>query len=492
MAGPLGSTPGIIVGVGVGTAAATALEPAIELARQKAWQGNAHRILDPATMARLVAQGGVPLETAVTSNQRDGFSADKTAALVYLAQTVPGFGEALTLYRRDPQGFADLWSHALTKNGLDARYLPHLNELVDDRLSPPVIALAIVRGIMHDPGFLPVGPPTATGKVQAFPVSGLDALKEAQAHGFDRDRLFVQTAIMGRPMSPEAAALAVFKGILERVDYDRAVAEGDVRNEWAEAIFENTRPIISPADAAGLWLRGWKTEAEAYALGAKHGATPEVVKDLYLNRGRPATPRQIHLGYARGAKYLGENLTEAEAIARGVKQSDIRPEWEAIEAQNVWTYPSPFVLRGLAQSGALTQAQVHQILIEEGWKEEYATATAAFWATGGAAKTKGETKGELAEEYIAGFMDEAEYRAALTGLGITGHEQDLEVLHAEVAAIKTARGAQVTKLRNAYDKGEITQAVFAGSLAALGMHDIAVQREVDYANVYRNAVGITG
>ena len=284
-------------------------------------------------------------------------------------------------------------------------------------------------------------------------------------------------------MGPEAAALAVFKGILDHVDYQRAVSEGDVRNEWADAIFENARPIISPTDAAGLWLRGWKTEAEAYALGAKHGATPETIKDLYLNRGRPATPRQIHLGYARGASYIGEALTEQQAIARGVRQSDIRPEWEAIEAENVWTYPSPFVLRGLAQSGALTFAQVHTILLESGWLEQYAAATAAFWTKGSTAKTGGETQTELADEYTDGFLTETDYRAALTALGLTGHEQDLEVMHAEHAAIKAARTAAVTKVRKQYEDGDIAQAEFAGKLAALGMHQLAIDREVAYANV---------
>src|SRR5437867_359622 len=152
MALPLGSAPGIIVGVGVGTAAAAAIEPAIELPRQEAWRNNANRLLDPVTMARLVAQGAVDLGAAQEDARREGFGADKLNALVYLAQTVPGFGQVLELYRRHPQAFADLWHHAHTKAGIDQRYVPYLDELRDDRLSPQVVALAIVRGILDDPG----------------------------------------------------------------------------------------------------------------------------------------------------------------------------------------------------------------------------------------------------------------------------------------------------------------------------------------------------
>src|SRR5438552_684379 len=101
MAGPLGSTPGIIVGVAVGTAAADALQPAFERARQDAWRRNAVRELDPGTIARLVAQGAMALDgAAYNAAGGEGFSSDKLDALVYLSQTVPGFAEAMALYRR--------------------------------------------------------------------------------------------------------------------------------------------------------------------------------------------------------------------------------------------------------------------------------------------------------------------------------------------------------------------------------------------------------
>ena len=61
MAEPFGSAPGIIVGVGVGAAAGAALEAAVELPRQKVWADNPNKLLDPAVVARLVAQGAVAL-----------------------------------------------------------------------------------------------------------------------------------------------------------------------------------------------------------------------------------------------------------------------------------------------------------------------------------------------------------------------------------------------------------------------------------------------
>ena len=487
MANPLGSTPGIIVGVGVGGAAAAALEPAIEQPRQQAWAKKKQKILDVGLLARLVAQGAMELDQATTEAGLDGYDTDKLAALTYLAQTVPPVAEALTLWRRGLISDA-LFDHVLVKNGLDQRYVPGLQKLkTSEPLPPAVVANAIVRGIVKAPFPLPVEPPTTTGNVPAFPTSAIDAANEAAQSGMDTDRLFVETAIAGRPMSPEAAAVAYFKGLLELVDYQRAISEGDVRNEWSDAILENQRPITSPVTAAGLRLRGWKTQAEALAYGEKHGADAEFMDNLYLDRGRPATPRQIHLGYARGASYVGETLTEDQAIARGVLQSDIRPEWEAIEAQNVWTYPSPFVLRQLTQSGAFTEAQTEQILLESGWKQEYATAAAQFWAGGPAGKTIEETRSELADEFTYGFIGEPEYRSALTSLGLTGHQQDLEVLHSEVAAIKTERARAVTGIHSKFVKGTIDEAAAQTALQQLGMQADAITRAIDYWTVEADA-----
>ena len=481
----------LIFGGAIGAAARTAIEPQIEPARQLAWANNRNRILDPGTLASLVAQGITDEGSAADEAHRSGYDDNKLAALIQLALTVPDLGALDEMLNRETIKPAD-FKHALAKMQIEPEYWDALIERTNDKLSPADIANAIQQSFMPDPGFIPGAPAGGPPYNITAETVNIPPLEELKASGLDRDQLHVLTQLSGNPPGPQELLQMWNRHVITEDSVDAGIREGRTKTKWIPAIKELRHHILSPVDAAGLRLRGWITAEKSYELGALSGASKETMDELFLNRGRPATPRQIHLGYARGAKYLGENLTEAEAIARGVKQSDIRPEWEAIEAQNVWSYPSPFVLRSLAQSGALTQAQVHQILLEEGWKPEYATATAAFWAKGTTAKQQGETQSELADEYMVGFITETEYRAALTGLGLTGHEQDLEVLHAEVSAIKTARGAQVTKLRNAYDKGEITQAIFAGSLAALGMHDVAVQREVEYANVYRNAVGITG
>jgi hypothetical protein len=401
---PLGSTPGIIVGVGVGTAASTALRPVVEPARQQAWKANQNRILDPATMARLVAQGGIDLGAAHEVGSREGYTQDKVDALVYLAQTAPDVALTLELWRRNAtrpasEHISDAQvDHALAKAQIEAQYWPAIKELFSDRLAPPVIALAIVRGIMQDPGYLPVSPPATEGKVKAFPVSKLDTLAEAQANGFDFDRLFVETAIAGRPPGPELMARAFFRSIIEEVDYQRAISEGDVRNEWRDAILEVSREIPSSTNFVEGRLRGWIDDAAMNDGTARHGMSSEDTHLLFQIHGRPPSWHQIWIGLQRGGVYNGPLDVIEPAFLKGLQESDLRPEWYNLLWHSRYSYPSAFVLRSMTESGDLTQAQAHEILLFEGWEPTLAETVSTRWAASTTA-TKGNPWVAKAEQH---------------------------------------------------------------------------------------------
>jgi hypothetical protein len=435
----LGSTPGIIVGVGVGGAVAAALEPAFEVPKQEAWARNANKILDAELLARLVAQGGIALGdpgapapgTAYEDALRDGFAADKLEALIYLAQSVPGVGEALRVLRRDPK-FAGLFAHSLVKQGIDQRYHAGLTDLQHEKLDYAVLANAIVRGIVKAPFDLPYTPPTRTGNVAAFPTSDIDAALEVAAGGFDVSRLFVATAIAGRPMGPEAAASATFRGILTDDDYLRAILEGDVRGEWAEAIFEHARAIPQVSDYINAEIRGWITTKERNDGIARHGMSPADGDLLFERTGRPATGHQVHIGWARGGTNTAAGTTEREVFNKAIRESDIRPEWTDLLWAGRYTYPPFFALRALMQGGALSAAEGEQILLYEGWEPGFAKLVAEFFTKGtAAAKTNPyvvKAQGQLWTEAHKAFVKDGTPRSIieplLTTLVADGADRD--------------------------------------------------------------------
>lgn len=379
MANPLGSAPSVILGAGLGLAASTALEPIVEPARQTAWQHNRFRILDPDKYAALVAQGAIDLSTGEGFAAREGLASDKFHELVHLAQRTPTYGEAQDLRRRQLIT-ADQLTHTFAKAQIEKQYWDALSKLVDERLSAQVAALAVVRGLMADEGMLPVAPPTEAGTIPPFPVSSLSATAEAAAHGFDKDRLAVLVGIQGRPMGPIEAAQATFRKIIEKVDYQRAIAEGDVRNEWAEAIFEVSRQIPSSENFVEKRLRGWTDDAGMYAGTARHGMSQADTDTLFMIHGRPPSPHQVFIGLRRGGVYDGPTDHIPFPILKAMQESDLRPEWYNIIHAGLETYPSAFVMRALTEGGDITETRANQVLDFEGWNEAFAATVAQKWA----------------------------------------------------------------------------------------------------------------
>lgn len=465
MASPFGSAPSLIVAAGVGAAAATALEPAFEVPRQEAWSRNANRVLEPGLLARLVAAGGIVLGNADGSTpgsaydeaRRQGFASDKFARMVWLEQHAPDYAELLELWRRGkiPETLVDL---GLAKAQIDPRYWTAAKELFVGRLDPAIIATAIQRGIMADPFNLPDSGPLPAGKVPPFPTSSIDPILEAQAHGIDKDRLFVERGIVGLPLALVEAAQATFRDIITPDDFQRAVREGNTRNEWGPAALEVARQILTAGQYAELQLRGYLTEAQRRALTAQHGMTDANSDLLYDLLGRSINVHQILIGQRRGGTYEGETTTIPPEYLAALARGNLRPEYYNLAYAGRETYPSYFVTRALLQGGVLTAARGKELFDGLGWPQDVADAAASFYAPTGKKKadpyvTKAETHlwNATHKSYVARETGSTTATVNFTSLGIPADAQteilslwdaERSMIHAQLtpAQIKKAVG----------------------------------------------------
>src|SRR5262249_40753057 len=262
---------------------------AIEVPKQEAWAANPHRILDVALLARLVAQGGIALGTAETDAGRDGYSPDKLDALVYLEQTVPGFAQALDLWRRDRISDA-LFEHTLVKAGMDQRYIDQLmayktNELIP----PPDLAYMVVRDLVPDPfpGEGPSGPNDNT--ISDIPVLPIDTLTEAARSGWDATRFEALVGRSGLAPAAVAAGEAYFRGIASYDQFLTMIKKGDLRPAYANVILNTARQILTADQAMEGVLRGWWDKQTGYDLAADHGMSNANAERIYQIRRRPMT-----------------------------------------------------------------------------------------------------------------------------------------------------------------------------------------------------------
>lgn len=439
-----GLLEGGIIGLAVSEAASTVVEPALEPSRQEAESKVKARIHDLDALATAVAQALLSLEDVTEDAHRNGFPDDGLTLAVQLALRAPGVAEALTLYRRRnmQEGGApfplSLLHHAYAKAQIEYQYWDALDSLATLPLDPAVIANLIVRGIMPAPFALPYTPPSGTGNVEAFPESTLDAAREAAASGVDVDRLFGMVAAIGRPMGPVEAAQAFFRGILTDDDYLRAILEGDTRGEWATAIRERAREILSATQYAESRLRGYTaTDEEMFANIAKHGMSQDDAELLFLNQGRPLAIHQVTTGEARGGVYNGPTDQIPPAYLDAVRESNIKPPYYNLDYANRYTYPTGFMIKAEATNGDIPQPDCEQLLLELGWSPKWAAFFSEKWAAqaaksgtaGGVAAApvvKSQTTAAvtaLRKAYVGGALDRPTAQAFLAQLDKSAAEQ---------------------------------------------------------------------
>lgn len=485
-----------LIGNPIGEAAAFAaglaihplIEPLLQEEKNATWSLYRSLPLDPEVAAQLVARNIVPdLGTGESEAGLSGVSTSRFGLLAQLAVEFPGLAELIELQRRAVLPSGDLTA-ALQRQGFTAEYAGFLAQLVDARLSPQQVALGIVRGLIADPGLMPVDLDTSGGKVPAYQVAALAALTEAADGGIDEERLRVMVGSIGLPMSTQQAASAFFRGIIAQGDFNRSILEGDVRPEWAPFILEQARQILSVDQWVELNLRGYATKAEMYAGVGLHGMSQADADNLFDVKGRPLAVHQITTGLARGGTYNGTTDAIPDEYLAAIKESNIRPEYYNLAYANRYTLPSAFVLKSLATSGDLTQAQSENLLLEIGWPPDLAASVSAVWAggTGTTAAQKKQTLSHLTAEYLSGALTADALTTVLTtSLGYTAQQAADEIALANFNAAKSSRTKATKNLEKRYIGATLSEADARSQLAGIGWPEGAIDQFIASWNIER-------
>lgn len=429
LAGLAERSAGEALAFGLGVALGRSLEPIGVTLAQEAWKVDPIRAPDAGTLADGVAQGQVDPGKAAEWATEHGYGSEAFAALVNIANTGPALGYAFSAWRRGELTDAE-FNTALRRTGLEPEWDTAMRALKEERLDLGAIATAIHRGIMRGQGLIIQEPPTGAGNVPQIPQSSIDPVHEAAAHGVDAERLRVLVANTGLPPGLMEMLRLLNMGKVTTDDVKRAVAESNLRNEYMDVAIELRRQLLTPTEYIDAHLRGWISEPEMLAGAALHGMTREDALQLFKTHGRPIPERQVLTGEARGGTYDGDTSGIPVPFLKALQQGSLRPEWYNLAYHNRYTYPSAFVLRGLASSGAIDHATTEKTLLEIGWEPGFASKVADAWHGGGTATTdKHVTKAETSlftathSSYVAMESDQAAARTALDVLNVAADVQ---------------------------------------------------------------------
>jgi hypothetical protein len=380
----LGRLQTFLFGAAIGRASSDAVTPLLEPVRQHAWQQNQNRVLDPGAAAEARAAGVISLAEAQAEASRNGYGTGRLGVMLRLAQDYPGLGELMRMRNRRTIGADDV-EEALTRHKIPAKYHAGLVNLFHALLEPADLARAIHRGLVPAAGLLRGELPKREGNVKAYPVYDIDAVAEALASGIDKDRLGVLVGLQGNPMGAHEAAQAFFRGILTNDDYLRALAESNTRNEWGDAIREQSRQIPTSRDFMENALRGHHDFDWAAQQAERHGMSREDAFLIYQNQGRPLNLHQISQAIAWGANYNPGPNDKQDPWRQAVYLGAVRPEYYEMQESLKYIVPGAFAIRQLAESGVWDEAKTAARLKQAGWIPEDADQVAFAWTQPAAA-----------------------------------------------------------------------------------------------------------
>jgi hypothetical protein len=452
----------LLTGAALSRAGSEAVGPVLEPVRQHAWQRNRNRVLDPGTVAELRAQGLITSDDAQSHVARSGLSDNLLAALVALAQEPPGIGDARSLRRRKKIGRDEL-HRIYAKAQISPEWWDQLDALLDELLTPGELAAAIHRGLVPDPGLLKGEQPEPPYNVEAYPVYPIPTLDEAEASGYDKDRLGVLVGLQGLPMGVIEAAQAYYRGIITHGDYIRAFNESNNRNEWAKSVLEYARQIPTARDFFENALRGYHDLAWAQKQAERHGMSPADSLVIYQNQGRPMNIRQITQALSRGGVFEPEPGELPDPYDASVVEGNIKPAYYKLAKALKYTLPSPFVMRQLTASGVWSEAKAAKRLKDLGWIPQDADEAAKAWAGSGTTtmadphigKAQTQLWGTTHRSYIAAESDDAAASAALARAGVDAAAipQVLALWGEERDLIR--RQLTPAQIKKAYDKAAV-------------------------------------
>lgn len=454
LAGIAEKSAGEALAFGLGFALGRALEPAGVALSQEAWKVEPLRAVDAGTAAEIVAEDVASAEWGAAEAAQHGINGERFDKIVGEVLNAPGLGELFESYRRNLVTDAQ-FEHGLRKAKLEPMWDAPLKALKQRLLSPDQLASARQQGFIDE----------------------ARQLQESALQGIDAGRAQILFDVVGLPPGAAEAMQAVNRGLADDALFAQMIREGHTKTKYTDLLLKMRRRLLTPTEYQEAALRGVLSNAEADAGAALSGMEPTDSKTLFDLMGRPLAVHQITTGLARGGTFGGSYDTVPEPYQDAIRRSSIRPEYAHLAYANRYTYPSAFVLRSLAQTGALTEAETHQTLLDIGWPPDFAAKVSAAWFTGTGGKAdphvaKASTHLWTAvhKAYVDGETTATEATDDLSALGVAAPAQPAVLALWDHERSVVRRSLTPAQIKKAYKETTFTRDEAVARLERLGMN----------------------
>jgi hypothetical protein len=229
-----------------------------------------------------------------------------------------------------------------TKSGIDETRFDVLLKLADIRLQPAELAEAVLR---------------------SYEELGA-AEHEARLQGVTPDRFRILTLLAGDGIGPDQAATARRRGYIDAhgkgpdsTSFDQAIAESRLHNKWGPILFELTKAILSPPDAAQAVVRSFISHAEGAALAALSGVDAEQFRLMVDLAGDAPSPTELAVALRRAIIPYDSHDPSKPGFVQGIEQGRLANKWITMLRELAQEWPTP--------TDALEARLVGQVTTEE-------------------------------------------------------------------------------------------------------------------------------
>ena len=212
------------------------------------------------------------------------------------------------------------------KSGIDGTNFDRLMTLATQRIQPADLAEAVLRSYMTEAA----------------------ALDEARPQGIGPERFKILTDLAGDGIGPEQAAEALRRKLLPKdgtgadaVSYTQAIAESRLHNKWGETLYELTRALLSPPDAAEAVVRGFLARADGESVAALSGVDKQQFAVMVDLAGDAPGPEQLAEALRRGAIPRDSGSPDRPGFIQGIREGRLADRWAPMIEQLAQIWPTP-------------------------------------------------------------------------------------------------------------------------------------------------------
>lgn len=212
------------------------------------------------------------------------------------------------------------------KSGIDSARFDIMLELAQVRIQPADLAEAVLRSYM------------AKGAAET----------EAAQQGIDPKRFKILTLLAGDGIGPQQAAEARRRNIIaadgmgpDSTSYAQAIAESRLHNKWGPVLFDLTRALLSPPDAASAVVRGFIDNATGIAVAALSGVDEKQFAIMVQLAGDAPSPTELSVALRRGVIPYDSGSADIPGFLQGIRQGRLADKWAGMIQALAQEWPTP-------------------------------------------------------------------------------------------------------------------------------------------------------